>query len=98
MRVLSVQFDLLSWGVGVPTGVGVNWLSIWLYNLWRKRRRAGDYFTATWSKERVDFEGNVRSEVAVEEIVHKLFELAKGETQHDDKFMEDCLPAKDSAK
>ncbi len=68
-----MQFDLLSWGIGIPTGISVNWLSMWLYNrFWRKRRTRGDYFTATYSGGDIDFEGRVKTRISVEEIFQNL--------------------------
>jgi len=53
--------DLVSWGIGIPTGVGVSLLSQWLYHRWvRKRQAKGDYFTVTYSGGYIDFEGRVK--------------------------------------
>jgi len=55
-----MEFDLLSWGIGIPTGVGVNWLSYWLYRRFLRRRQARDaYVTVAHASGGVDFEGHV---------------------------------------
>jgi hypothetical protein len=76
-----VQFDLVSWLIGIPTGVGVNWLSIWLYQRYqRKKQDKGDYFTTTYSNDGIDFEGHVKSHISTEEIIKSLREsLLKAE-------------------
>ena len=83
---MKVQFDLLSWGIGIPTGIGVNWLSMWLYNrLWRKRRARGDYFTATYSSGGIDFEGRVKTHISTEDILQNLLESVKTQPKSGDE-------------
>ena len=75
-----MQFDLVSWLIGIPTGIGVNWLSQWLYHKFsRKKRSEGDYFTATYSKGGLDFEGSVKTHISAEEIMKKFLESSKNE-------------------
>jgi len=75
-----VQFDLASWLIGIPTGIGVNWLSSWLYHKFLiKKRSKGDYFTATYSKGGIDFEGSVKTHISAEEIIQKFLESTKNE-------------------
>ena len=70
-----MQFDLVSWLIGIPTGIGVNWLSPWLYHKFlRKKRPKGDYFTATYSKGSMDFEGSVKTHISIEKIMQKFLE------------------------
>lgn len=73
-----MQFDLVSWLIGIPTGIGVNWLSQWLYHKFsRKKRAEGDYFIATHSKGSIDFEGRVKTNISVEETMQKFLEPTK---------------------
>ncbi len=81
-----MQFDLLSWGIGIPTGIGVNWLSIWLYQRYhRKRQTKGDYFTASYSNGGIDFEGRIKSHISTEEIVKSLLESLKRKPEAEDQ-------------
>ena len=85
-----MQFDLVSWLIGVPTGIGINWLSQWLYHKFlRKKRRAGDYFTATYSKDVIDFEGSVKTRVPVEKVMQKLLEPTKNEEDTENPSAQD---------
>ncbi|MGD9115603.1 MAG: hypothetical protein PVJ61_00255 [Dehalococcoidia bacterium] len=73
-----MQFDLLSWGIGIPTGIGVNWLSIWLYQRYQRKKQAkGEYFTASYSNGGIDFEGRVQSRISAEEIMKGVLESLK---------------------
>ena len=75
-----MQFDLVSWLIGIPTGLGINWLSQWLYHIVSKKRRTkGDYFTATYSKDTIDFEGRVKTSISTEEVMRKFLEPTKNE-------------------
>jgi hypothetical protein len=75
-----VQFDLVSWFVGIPTGIGINWLSQWLYHKFsRKKRTEGEYFTATHSKGNIDFEGSVKANISVEKTIQKFLGSTKKE-------------------
>ena len=54
--------DLVSWGIGIPTGVGVSLLSQWLYHRWvRKRQAKGAYLTVSYSSGGIDFEGRAET-------------------------------------
>jgi hypothetical protein len=84
-----VQFDLVSWLIGIPTKIGINWLSQWLsHKFSRKKQPEGDYFTATYSKGRMYFEGSfkVKTQISVEEIMQKFFESTKKEQKSRNLF------------
>ncbi len=54
--------DLVSWGIGIPTGIGVSLLSQWLYHRWvRKRQAKGAYLTVSHSSGGIDFEGRAET-------------------------------------
>jgi hypothetical protein len=92
-----VQFDLLSWGIGIPTGVGVNWLSIWLYQRCQKRKRAkGDYFTTNYSDGTFDFEGRVKTHISAEEVLENLLESLKREPEAEDQPTSNPPPDNDA--
>jgi len=81
-----VQFDLVSWLIGITTKIGINWLSQWLHHKFPgKKRTEDDYFTITYSKGKMDFEGSVKFEgsfktqISVEEIIQKFLESTKKE-------------------
>lgn len=82
---MKVQFDLLSWVIGIPTGIGVNWLSQWLYHKLRKRQARGNYFTATYSSGSIDFEGRVKTHISAEDILDKLLESVTNKPNGGDK-------------
>jgi len=68
-----MRFDFWSWLVGIPTGIGVNWISQWLWRKLSKRRQSkGDYFTATYSTESIEFEGRIHSNISSEQILKNL--------------------------
>ena len=75
-----MQFDLISWLIGVPTGIGINWLSQWLYHkFFKKKPLGGDYFTATYSQGGIDFGGRIETHISAEEIVQRVLESIKKE-------------------
>jgi hypothetical protein len=75
-----VQFDLVSWLIGIPSGIGVNWLSQWLFHkLSKKLKPKGDYFTATYSEGYIDFEGHVNAHISAEEVMQKFLEPTENE-------------------
>jgi GTP cyclohydrolase III len=54
-----MEFDLLSWGIGIPTGIGVNWLSYWLYRRFQRRRQAREaYLTVVSSSNGIDIDAH----------------------------------------
>lgn len=72
-----MQFDIISWLIGIPTGIGVNWFSQWLYRkLSKKFKSKGEYFTATYYEDSIDFEGHVNARISAEEIISKFLHLS----------------------
>ncbi len=53
-----MEFDFQSWGIGVGTGLLVNWLS---HKILRKRRAKGAYIAVTDSSGGIEFEGRAET-------------------------------------
>ena len=68
-------YTFLGWLGGIPSGLIANWL----FHKWHRRKKVtGEYFTTTWTKDYMDFEGRVRTRVEMKDIVDRV--LGTGET------------------
>ena len=77
-----MQFDFISWLIGVPTGIGINWLSQWLFRKKSKKfKPKGNYFTATYFKDNIDFEGHVQASISAEEVINKFLEVSQNKSR-----------------
>ena len=74
--------DLVSWGIGIATGVVGPLLTYWLNNRRLRRKRAAGYHsTATYSGGNVEIEFNLGKDIHQYKIIVNVGEPTKNESK-----------------